>query len=294
MKVVVKVNGGLGNQMFQYALGRKLAITRGAELFLDLSFFDLPEGIHTSRPFELDVFNVNYQRASLEMLLAFERRRSSRSRRVLQRLMPRLASDRMFRERGFPFDPSVFGVADGTYVDGHWQSERYFNDVSATIRKDFAFAQAPAPEVQRTLDRIASCNAVSLHIRRGDYVTHNSASQFHGVCDVDYYMRAVALLSERVQAPSLFIFSDDLDWAQEHLRFDVPMTFVDASASAGNWNDMRMMSQCKHHIIANSSFSWWGAWLNPDPDKVVVAPSRWFLDPSIDTRDLVPSGWIRL
>ncbi|MEO8587735.1 MAG: alpha-1,2-fucosyltransferase [Flavobacteriales bacterium] len=294
MKVVVKVNGGLGNQMFQYALGRKLAITRGAELYLDLSFFDLPAGVHTSRPFELDVFNVEFQRAPEAMLRSFERIRSSRPRMVLQRIAPGLSPLRLFHERGFPFDPAVFDMVADTYLDGHWQSEQYFNDVNEVIREDFTFVHPADQEVQRTLDRIGACNAVSLHIRRGDYVTHGPAGQFHGVCGVDYYARAVAFLRERVEAPSLFIFSDDLAWAREHLHFDLPMTFVDAGAEIGNWNDMRSMSHCEHHIIANSSFSWWGAWLNPDPDKIVVAPARWFLDNAIDSRDLVPTSWITL
>ena len=144
-----------------------------------------------------------------------------------------------------------------------------------------------ASEIQATV-------SVGVHIRRGDYVANPIANQFHGVCSLEYYLAAIAKLKEEIGAPRFFVFSDDIGWARQNLRLPDPTTFVDHNGEAHDYEDLRLMSLCKHHIIANSSFSWWGAWLSNNPDKIVIAPERWFRDPSMDPRDLVPEGWHRL
>ncbi len=142
--------------------------------------------------------------------------------------------------------------------------------------------------------QIESTNAVSLHIRRGDYVKVKETNDFHGVCSIAYYETAIELITNKINDPVFYIFSDDMDWVKKNFNIRQNHVFVDANDAATNYEDMRLMSLCKHNIIANSSFSWWGAWLNPSSSKTVIAPKKWMKDPSIETIDLIPGNWIRL
>lgn len=292
--IIARVQGGLGNQMFQYALGRRLALHHGAELLLDLSFYDVKDGTHTPRPFELDVFQVKYRRANAEELRPFLQARASRILRVRDRLLPVLAKHPSFAQQGFGFDPRTLEVPATVYLDGYWQSEKYFKGVEAALRADLTFAAAPNEANASMARRIRDTNAVSIHVRRGDYATDPTTHAHHGVCDRAYYNAAVQRMLHAQPDAGFFIFSDDPAWARENLRSVAPMTVVDHNQGITSFEDMRLMSQCKHHIIANSSFSWWGAWLNPDAGKKVIAPRQWFRDPTIDTRDLLPATWTRL
>lgn len=294
MEVVVKINGGLGNQLFQYATGRSLADRTGAELFLDLSFFDLPPGAHTARPFELDVFKPRYTRADADHFAPYYRIRDNSWLLRLNRAFPTMQQRRWISERSFRFDPAVLTLKGNIYLDGHWQSERYFIDHEQELRRDLQFAEALSSADQDLVERMNGSTAVSLHVRRGDYVTHAAANTFHGLCGPDYYARAMAFVLERQADATFFIFSDDLPWAKENLPALAPMVFVEHDQQQRDHRDMQLMTHGRHHIIANSSFSWWGAWLNPHPDKLVVAPQRWFADASVDTRDLIPHNWHRL
>jgi hypothetical protein len=143
------------------------------------------------------------------------------------------------------------------------------------------------------VEQISKVNAVSLHVRRGDYVQNAKTNANHGVCSLDYYRAAIQNILERVEAPSFFIFSDDIPWVKEHLVLDIPCRYVDHNQGVESYNDMRLMSLCRHHIIANSSFSWWGAWLNPDPQKIVIAPQKWFANDNI-VDDLFPPEWVTM
>ena len=179
-------------------------------------------------------------------------------------------------------------------MEGYWQSYRYFADAADKIRQELTPRDPMEPGNAAVAAEIDAVEAVSLHVRRGDYVTNAGAAPFHGLCSLDYYRAAVNHVRARVGAPHLFIFSDDHDWARDNLRFDLPTTYVVANPPDRGFRDMQLMARCRHHITANSSFSWWGAWLNPRHDKIVVAPQAWFADPKIDTRDLIPQGWTRL
>ena len=142
--------------------------------------------------------------------------------------------------------------------------------------------------------RIDAVNAVSLHVRRGDYVDNPSTNRWHGICSLDYYQRALDYIGFHAEAPHLFVFSDDQKWTRANLRFAAATTFVEINPPDRGYRDMSLMARCRHHIIANSSFSWWGAWLNPSHEKIVVAPKQWFSAARNDTRDLIPPGWVRL
>jgi hypothetical protein len=296
--VITRLIGGLGNQMFQYAAGRALALRRGAALKLDVTGF-AAVGNHTKRRYELDSLPIHASAASDVDLALFDRASKARSLR-LDRVLRSLRVGRrdgawpIYREPHFQFDPTMPELQAPVYLDGYWQSERYFSDIAGVLRQEFA-AEAPSDRENEALAAgINAVNAVSLHVRRGDYVDDPNTNRFHGICSAGYYQRAVDYVTTRVGAPHLFVFSDDPQWTRANLRFAVPVTFVDANPPHRGYLDMRLMARCRHHVVANSSFSWWGAWLNPSREKVVVAPRHWFSASGNDTSDLLPPNWVRL
>lgn len=293
--IVARVNGGLGNQFFQYAMARALALRHDAELHLDLRFFNR-DGEHTARPFELALTNARFRIADAAMLERFSPEPATGAiARAARRVRQSLSSIQQVRERSFAFDPSATRIKGDTYVDGHWQSEKYFADHEAAIRAELSFKgplSMRSSELERAI-RNEDC-AVSVHVRRGDYVSQAAANAYHGTCEPAYYQQAMETLAQYHRASRYYVFSDDPAWARANVQFDAPVEFVDHNNGADSWQDLQLMSRCRQHVIANSSFSWWGAWLNPARDKRVVAPRRWFRDPAIDTHDLIPASWSRI
>ncbi len=287
--IVVRLFGGLGNQLFQYAAGRRLAHTHGAELVLDLAWYEHTPSTNTGREFELFHYPIT-ARTTFGAEAFWCKLHSNR----LLRRMPFIPRRwRSFREKGFDFDNLVLGLPDGTYLDGYWQSYRYFEDVADLIRVEFMPTQPPGCKDKDMQEIIVNTESVSLHVRRGDYVTQKAAAFVHGACSLDYYRVALTKLASLVRHSHLFIFSDDVEWARKNIKSPGPITFVDHNGPKEAFQDLRLMAQCKHHVIANSSFSWWGAWLNPRRQKIVIAPEVWFAN-CRPTPTLVPSTWIRL
>lgn len=294
--IIVKLMGGLGNQMFQYATGYRLAQLLNTQLKLDIYSLS-GSGICIPRDYELKHLLVTAGIATAAEIELLRRqgdkpllRRFSSISGLLGRKLP-MPGD--YREPHFHYDPNFFVTTDNCYLDGYWQSEKYFADASADIRKEFTVRN---PLVGRNLElavRIGVTESVSIHVRRGDYITNPVTASFHGICSLVYYGRAIELIYERVKHPQFFVFSDDPSWVQANLAVPLPATFITHNASSCH-EDLRLMSLCRHHIIANSSFSWWGAWLNYNPEKIVVSPSRWFMNPDIDTSDLLPGSWLRI
>jgi hypothetical protein len=196
-------------------------------------------------------------------------------------------------EKNYNFDPDILNLKNNVYLDGYWQSDKYFSDIETIIRNDFSFRDEPTETNRRMLDHISSCESVSVHIRRGDYVTLPEANAFHGLCSLSYYQSAVGLLAGQLEKPVFFVFSDDIAWAKENLTFGFKAHFMDHNGPERGDEDLRLMSACHHHIIANSSFSWWGAWLCANPEKIVCAPRKWF-NKDIDTPDNLPASWLKL
>jgi hypothetical protein len=298
--IVTRLIGGLGNQMFQYAAGRALAQRLDAELKLDVSGF----ANYPKRFYELGSFPIRATPASEAELVAFglrskflglnlEPRWVVRARRRL-RIGFRPGSSSIYHERHFRFDAQVRDLNPPVYLDGYWQSEKYFADCAELLRQEFT-PQAPLePENAAMAARINAVNAVSLHVRRGDYVNEPRINRYHGICSPDYYQNAVDFIARRAEGIHLFVFSDDHDWVRDNLRFALPTTLVAANSPDRGFRDMQLMAMCRHHIIANSSFSWWGAWLNSAHDKIVVAPKKWFRVGDNDISDLIPHSWVRL
>jgi hypothetical protein len=199
------------------------------------------------------------------------------------------------KEKHFNFDKSVLFLRDDIYLQGYWQSEKYFKDISHIIRREFTLREPLSEASQQIAQKIkTSANSVSLHIRRGDYISNPTTNSVHGVCSLRYYQECVQVLNEKVGDVSLFVFSDDPVWVKENLSYKYSMIFVNHNGVEHAFEDMHLMSLCQHNIIANSSFSWWGAWLNNNPHKVVLAPKHWFRKEDIDTKDLIPDNWIRV
>ncbi len=291
--IVVRISDGLGNQMFQYALGRRLSRERGVALKLD------PRAVkgHPERHFALDELSLESAFATKDEVRALTR---------LPTLVPKKLAPRFLRERrrrlrpptyrregdSFRFEPDVLSTPAPAYLHGYWQSERYFDSIADVLREDFEVRTPITGRDAQVAAQIDDVEAVSIHVRRGDYVSDPATHALHGVCSADYYAQGVAYFTEHLSAPRFFVFSDDPAWAAANLKLPSDTVFIDHNDGSNGHEDLRLMSRCRHHLIANSSFSWWGAWLNPRPDKIVVAPRRWTT--AFECPDVCPPAWVRL
>lgn len=293
--IVSNLIGGLGNQMFQFACGQALAWRTGQPLALALGLFKgyrLHQGYELARVFTVDVPKVT----SDELAGLLGACRQPLARRLVARLAPgrRCGGRAWFEPADGRFLPGVLAASGPAYLHGYWQSERYFKDAEVPLRAMLRFRQPASATNADWLVRIAGCTAISLHLRRGDYVSNSKNQRIYAVCTPAYYGAAMDRLLALHPQSQFFVFSDDLPWARELLADRrEPVHFVDHNRGADSHNDLRLMSQCQHHVIANSSFSWWGAWLGQRPGQVVVAPQRWFVDPARGA-DIVPARWERL
>lgn len=292
--IIVKIIGGLGNQMFQYAAARRLAEKHSTALKLDVTGFDE----YKLHKYGLHCFQISdcpATKTEIELIRG--------NQNILNRLKRKIGSKIGFNnpknkgwifEKHFNFDAEILEAPDNVLLEGYWQSEKYFVDIADILRREFVIKYQQDIQSQKFADFIKGTESVSLHVRRADYVHDSLTNKVFGTCDRDYYDRGVRYIGDRVSNPHLFIFSDEPQWAKDNLKFDIPMTFVDCNDASRNYEDLRLMSICKHNIIANSSFSWWGGWLNANPYKLVIAPQKWFNDESRNTKDLIPEQWIKL
>lgn len=272
--------------MFQYAVGRRLAARHGVPLALDTRLLATDK----LRSYALGGLKVS---ASFADPATLPHPPGPIARR-LGWLPLWLKSRRRVLESTFNFDPTILDLSPPVHLSGNWQSERYFIDVSELIRSEFQLATPFSRDRAALAEVIAARNAVSVHVRRGDYVTNPTANAFHGTCPPRWYASARARMDAVIPAANYVLFSDDPDWSRANLPELADALFVEPSSDGKDEQDMHLMALCRHHIIANSSFSWWGAWLNPNSDKHVIAPKVWFSGASYDTSDLIPSTWQRL
>ncbi|MEG0024271.1 MAG: alpha-1,2-fucosyltransferase [Akkermansia sp.] len=286
-KRVVKLQGGLGNQMFQYAFGQAQRTSFGESVLYDISWFDevKKKGKMTLRNYELDVFlanvplidepcvsNLLYGRLPL---ISWMRRRFHKNLHLIRERDAHEYREEFLTTRG------------DIYYDGCFQNENYFTSIRSQLLHDFELREPLNSANDAMLEKIRKVHAVSLHVRRGDYLTTNRLS----VCPLDYYHHAMEWIAQHVENPHFFIFSDDPLWVAEHLSCNYTHTLVDLNGSHEGYYDLELMKNCKHQIIANSTFSWWGAWLNQNPDKMIIAPTSWYADPSRQSDGLLPSQW---
>lgn len=278
--IIIRLKGGLGNQMFQYAAGRALSLELNQKLVIDKSFLEKTPSGATKRLYELECFSLKVEENE-GVIYQLSRRVSSKILLLLDFLPNwRVITENEFHER----------FIGNIVMNGYWQSEEYFKKYRSVVLEDFKVRSIDASFIQKYLPSIKSSSSISLHVRRGDYLTNPTASKIHNVCGIDYYERAVNEFQDLKEA-TYFIFSDDIEWCKETMPKFGNMVFV-ADVNNPPWMAMFLMSQCRHNIIANSSFSWWGAWLNSSPDKVVIAPIVWSYRGDPD-RNLIPADWKR-
>jgi hypothetical protein len=287
--VIVRLMGGLGNQMFQYAAGRSLSFKKDVPLKLDHSFLEKRSEGYTKRNYELGSFNIKADRAS-----EIEIKKYSDQNRYLIKLksyFPFLSKTMVFNESKGYFDPRFLKLSSDVYLNGHWQDLKYFEQIKEILQEEFRL-RSESQEYQRQLRQMRSDCSVSVHIRRGDYVTLPNASAYHGVLGMEYYRNAVSIMRDKIPDTTFFVFSDDPLWCKEHLDLNVPYQLVESNGLTAP-EELWLMAQCDHHIIANSSFSWWAAWLLDNGKKMVIAPKEWYKSRSQPV-NLVPSYWQRI
>jgi len=294
-KKIVKFNGGLGNQMFQYAFASSIAYEYGIDVAFDFSYFDdvkLHDEV-TTRYFELDVFNLNCKSATKEDLAQIKRPEfDSKLKNSFAKKFPAMFGINFYREKNNTcFNRSLVNNDVYAYYDGYFQNEKYFKHLRPHLLNDFSLKIAIDEKNKAMLEKISKPDSVSIHIRRGDYVTLDYVNKMHGECTLEYYEKAIEYIAKRVKSPHFFLFSDDIQWVIENLKINYPFTIVDFNQGKG-WFDLNLMKSCKHNIIANSSFSWWGAWLNESSSKIVIAPKKW--SAKKQRCDIVPREWIKL
>ena len=294
--IYIQLNGGLGNQMFQYACGKSLAQKNETELYLYTKLLNKKKiiGGNTARTFELDIFNIN------EFDISYIKKSTIFFKRIINAMsykfgLDRVQSSKYFVERQFSFNKNISIIVNECFISGYWQSPLYFSQIESIIKEDFQF---PTLKNSNNIDlakKIKESNAVSIHIRRGDLL-NSKAHVTHGTCSINYYNKAISYVSKKITNPVFFVFSDDIAWVKLNLKFEAKRYYVSGNNNKNSYVDMQLMSRCKHNIIANSSFSWWGAWLNSNPGKIVISPRQWFKNKIMNeqTNDLIPAKWIRL
>ena len=297
--IVIRLRGGLGNQLFQYAAGRSLAWHHGVPLKVDAYYY----AHHPYRTLALDYFRTDYERASEAEVASFVG--ATRLERLFHKKTNYRYCRRAFGQPYYHFYPDFYQLPTPLYLSGYWQSQRYFQPYTAALREHLRPRAIPSGKNARLISEMQRSESVSLHVRHGDYTQATSSSHFFAPLDVDYYRSAIRWMQERVSNPRFFIFSDDIAWCRSTFA-DLPDTvLVDHNRSEESYWDLWLMAQCRHHIMANSSFSWWGSWLDERPDKHVVAPRRWFKtnryrgrspvypERTYHLQDQLPDDWIR-
>jgi len=293
--ITAQLNGGLGNQLFQYSAAKSLALRHNVPLRLDISSFlreNLPE-LEVPRDFELYNFTgVNDETCRLsaeenEAIIAFLKKKS------LAKLLPNYKR-KIYSEPFYHFDPNFFNSRKNVLLRGQWQSEKYFSCYRNHFLHALQLRGNLVQNCQAKANEMRSCNSVSVHVRRADYLRKQIILEWHGVMGKDYYQQAFAILKQKIGSFKPFYFTDDPEWVIENLLPLQSGELVSGTSTQNHYEDFYLISQCKHNIIANSSFSWWGAWLNQNPGKIVIGPKKWFDQGPKDTFDILPEAWIKI
>lgn len=284
------LTGGLGNQMFEYAAARSLSLRLNTALEIDLYAIN-KKTKGTKRELELSVFDLHLET------------NSSWKSRVLVKAFPIVEKNRKLFQKWFGYfrdhsaivySPLFASLSGNIILHGHFQNTRYFSEYEAEIRTEFKFREPLTGRNKEIAKQIQSSQSVSIHIRRGDYLTDAMAKNNFAVCDELYYQKAIAFIETKFGISHFYVFSDDIAWAKSHIQFGSNrVEFIDWNKDRESYRDMQLMSLCRHNIIANSSFSWWGAWLNANKSKTVIAPSQWFSEEirNDDLSDFYPKNW---
>jgi hypothetical protein len=276
--IVIRMHGGLGNQMFQYAMARVLSIKNNMSLVLDIGDYNKKN----SRNFELEGYG----------LFTNVVKRSG----TLLRVLSRIGVMSFYKEDPLNYDSCISNIKGNVYFEGYFQSEKYFLEFRSIILRELTFKKDLSC-YSKTVEKkiiLEKCSC-SIHIRRGDYFSNKNTGKIHGVLDLNYYKNAINIIKKNNKNVMFFVFSDDMEWVKNNFNFK-NVFFIDHCQEVHPGEDVKLMSLCNHNIVANSSFSWWGGWLNSHNDKIVIAPKQWFSDEKRKSKiqDIIPSDWIQI
>ncbi len=284
-QVIIKLDGRMGNQMFQWALARAYEAKNGILPLIDDSKETLKLGcfqlINTLKTVKKPLWNK-----FLRKTVPFRNLRNKWTE--LKFDLP------VIKEEAFSkYTPSILEAKAPAYIQGFFQTEKYFANIREQLLKDFTINKELNKKNKDILEKIKNTNSISVHFRRGDY-TKVRVSQYFGACSEEYYQKAIEIITSKTNIkPTLFIFSDDINWVKNNIKFKYDTEYVDINSGKHGFFDLELMKNCKHNIIANSSFSWWGGWLNENSDKIVVAPTPWLQDEN-KNYDIINESWIKL
>jgi hypothetical protein len=282
--IITEINGGLGNQLFQYAAGLSLALRHQTDLKVSIQF----KNNDTSRKLGLSHFNTNVIEATQDEINQLYP--SSTLNRSIQSLLPH-SFKQYFREKHFAYQSGFNKLGSNVYLKGYWQSERYFSTIANEVKNIFTLQPHFYSNILPLIDEIKQTESVSFHVRKGDYLLH-PYTDYYASLESAYYNNALAALQENLPQLKLYVFTDDPKWVKENLALPIPYTLISGVQTTSMYEDFQAMLTCKYHIIANSSFSWWTAWLSARDGKKVVAPKEWFKNGPSDTADLIPKSWL--
>lgn len=294
--IIVELTGGLGNQLFQYAIGKALSVDSNDQLLFDTSSYLWDK----LRNYELNIFNFNVPIATVEDVQKIHNSSPLFTDRILYKVLGRSIPYYRFpiiKEQSFTFDSDFKKFRKrNVYLQGYWQSEKYFKHVRSIILKDLKINENVASYEMKMYKNmiIETQSSVSIHIRRGDYVSNPATTAYHGLCDLEYYNLAMQKMESHIETPTYFIFSDDKEYVKSvfgHIKNTIIIENV-----MHDYEELILMSMCNHNIIANSSFSWWGSWLNANEAPIIIAPRRWFNNPEmqLQTKDIIPDCWCKI
>ncbi len=272
--VVVNLIGGLGNQMFQYATARAIALERNQKLYINAKVFEK----YTLHSYGLNHFNIK--------ATAY-----NEPAKWIKKITNKLRLNSYYKETSFRYNSALFDNATkNLFLNGYFQSEIYFKKYRSIITNDFKIVSPLKPKTQSFLHNISQENSVSIHIRRGDFIEH----EVHNTSKEAYYKKAMDFIESKIDKPTYYLFSDDMNWVKSNFKTNYNTIYVDFNDAKTAYEDLILMSHCKHNIIANSSFSWWASWLNENTNKIVIAPQQWFNGDKYDYTDVIPNSWIKL
>lgn len=275
--IIVKLQGGLGNQMFQYAIGRKISSNLKTKLMLDTSGYK----------------NDPLRQEQLSNFIIDAETTDSKITRILYSILKKLKKFKVFSEKEtFAYDQSFLNIEPYTILEGYWQNYNYFTSIKNVLKNELTLRNVDEKILEYSKKIISSKNAVCLHIRRGDMVTNQETNKVHGSMDLNYYLDSIKLAQDKLGDPTFFIFSDDIKWAKENIK-DIDANFIDFTNTNEAYKDFFLMRCCKHFIIPNSTLSWWAAWLESNDKSIVIAPKKWLSIRNLELySNLIPTNWI--
>lgn len=304
--IITKLTDGLGNQMFQYAFGRYLAEIYNTEIKLNINYYNNIPKNHTNRKYELNYFNIIENIALQKEIDLFTKGSPKMPQKLFYKIKQKVNNKTFWGKFLFKIAKKLTDYhtiyennklqldklkkdKKNIYVSGFWQSEDFFKSIAHIIQKEFKIKEKYIKVNNRVLEKIKRSNSVAIHVRRGDLITNPEFNSKYGVCSTDYYLQAINYIKKKISNPVFYFFSDDINWCKENFKSINSNFYIENYTAI---EDLYLILNCKHQIIANSSFSWWGAWLNKNKNKIVVAPKKWAFHKKSQTKfNLLPNSW---